>query len=69
MARLLMPFLSPLLWTGIITLALHPVYKRIEGLMKGRKGLMAGITTLVALLTAFVQIFREEYTGQYHLQN
>jgi len=30
---------------------------------------MAGVTTLVALLTAFVQIFREEYTGQYHLQN
>ena len=50
MARLLMPFLSPLLWAAIITLALYPVYKRIEAIVKGRKGLAAGITTLVALL-------------------
>jgi predicted PurR-regulated permease PerM len=50
MARLFMPFLSPLLWAAIITLALHPVYKRIEGITNGRKGLAAGIMTLVALL-------------------
>jgi predicted PurR-regulated permease PerM len=50
MGRLLMPLLSPLLWAAIITLALYPVYKRVEALVKGRKGLAAGIMTLVALL-------------------
>ena len=50
MARLLMPFLSPLLWAAILTLALYPLHKRIEVLVKGRKSLAAGITTLVALL-------------------
>jgi predicted PurR-regulated permease PerM len=49
MIRLFMPFLSPLLWAAIITLALYPVYKRIEAITKGRKGLAAGIATLVSL--------------------
>jgi predicted PurR-regulated permease PerM len=50
MGRILMPFLTPLLWAAILTLALYPVHKRIVALVKGRKGLAAGITTLVALL-------------------
>jgi predicted PurR-regulated permease PerM len=49
-ARLLTPFLSPLLWAAILTLALHPLHKRIEAIVKGRKTLAASITTLVVLL-------------------
>lgn len=47
--RIIAPFLSPLLWTAILTLALYPAYRRLLARLKGRRGLAAGIMTLLAL--------------------
>ncbi|HEX9020594.1 MAG TPA: AI-2E family transporter [Nitrospirota bacterium] len=50
MGRIIDPFLSPLLWTAILTLALHPVYRRLLSRLKGRRGLAAGLMTILTLL-------------------
>jgi predicted PurR-regulated permease PerM len=50
MIRLCVPFLSPLLWAAIVTLALHPIYRKLHAFTKGRKSLAAGTATLLALL-------------------
>ncbi len=50
MARLVAPFLSPLLWASILTLALYPIYKKLLSRLKGRHGLAAGIMTFATLL-------------------
>ncbi len=50
MARLVAPFLSPLLWAAILTLALYPIYKRLLLRLRGRRSLAAGIMTFAALL-------------------
>jgi predicted PurR-regulated permease PerM len=52
-ARLLLPFLSALLWAGIITLALYPPYRRLLALVRERAALAAGVMTIV---TAFLII-------------
>jgi predicted PurR-regulated permease PerM len=44
------PFLTPLLWAGIITLALLPLYRRVLALVKGRATLAAAIMTAITLL-------------------
>ncbi len=46
-AQLLAPFLSALLWAGVITLALHPLYRRLLALVRGRAALAASIMTAV----------------------
>jgi predicted PurR-regulated permease PerM len=50
MGRILMVFVSPLLWAAILTLALYPLQKRIAARLKHRQGLAAGIMTLITLL-------------------
>ena len=50
MARILAPFSSALLWAVILALALSPVHTRLLGLVKGKKGLAAGVMTFGALL-------------------
>jgi predicted PurR-regulated permease PerM len=50
MARLLTPFLSPLLWAAILTLALYPLYSRVVVIVRGRNALAAGIMTFITLL-------------------
>ncbi len=50
MARILSPFSSALIWAVIVTLALHPVYKKVLRLVKGRPGPAAIIMTLGAFL-------------------
>jgi predicted PurR-regulated permease PerM len=49
MGRILMVFISPLLWAAILTLMLYPLQKRISARLKHRRGLAAGIMTLIAL--------------------
>lgn len=44
------PFLTPLLWAGIITLALLPLYRKVLALVKGRSTLASLIMTAVTLL-------------------
>jgi predicted PurR-regulated permease PerM len=46
-ARLFTPFVSSLLWAGIITIALYPVYRRLLALVRGRAAIASGIMTLV----------------------
>lgn len=46
-ARLLVPFLSALLWAGVITLALYPLYRRLLALVRGRAVVASGVMTLV----------------------
>ncbi len=50
MARLLSPFLSPLIWAAILTLALYPLYKRVVVIVRNRNALAAGIMTFITLL-------------------
>ncbi len=49
-AKLLTPLLSPLLWAGILTLALHPVYKKLSSRLKRMPSLAAGIMTFTTFL-------------------
>ncbi len=50
MGRILMVFISPLLWAAILTLTLYPLQNRIIARLKHRRGLAAGIMTLITLL-------------------
>jgi predicted PurR-regulated permease PerM len=50
MGRILMVFLSPLLWAAILTLVLYPLQERIAARLKHRRGLAAAIMTLITLL-------------------
>jgi len=50
MGRILMVFISPLLWAAILTLTLYPLRNRITARLKHRQGLAAGIMTLITLL-------------------
>jgi len=49
MAGLLAPFSAALLWAAIITLALHPLHKRVLRRVKSRSGLAALIMTAITL--------------------
>jgi predicted PurR-regulated permease PerM len=49
-ARLFAPFLSSLLWAGIITLALYPLYQKLLRLVRGRAALASALITLVIAL-------------------
>lgn len=50
MGRILMVFISPLLWAAILTMTLYPLQHRIIARLKHRQGLAAGIMTLISLL-------------------
>jgi len=50
MAGLLAPFASALIWAAMLTLAGYPVFLRIVKLLKGRRGLAAGIMTVIVSL-------------------
>jgi predicted PurR-regulated permease PerM len=50
LARMLAVFSVALIWAGIITLALHPLYRKIVTLLRGRTGPAAAVMTLVTLL-------------------
>ncbi len=50
MLRLLAPFSAALLWAGIIVLALHPLYRKLVALFRGRTALAASVMTLVTLV-------------------
>jgi len=50
MGRILLVFVSPLLWAAILTLVLYPLQKKIAARLKHRRGLAAGIMTLITLL-------------------
>jgi predicted PurR-regulated permease PerM len=49
-AALLGAFSAALVWAGIIALALHPLYRKMATLLRGRTELAAAVMTLVTLL-------------------
>ncbi len=49
-AKLLTPLLAPLLWAAILTLALHPVYKKLSSRLNRMPSLTAGIMTFATFL-------------------
>ena len=50
MGRMLASFSAALIWAGIIALALHPLYRRIVALLRGRESLAAASMTLATLI-------------------
>jgi predicted PurR-regulated permease PerM len=54
MGTILAPFSSALLWAAILSLALHPVYERLNRLLKGKAGLAAALMTLLTMLVIIV---------------
>jgi len=48
--HIISPFLTPLLWAGIVTLALLPLYRRVLAMVKGRSTLAATIMTVITVL-------------------
>ena len=50
MAGMLAVFSAALVWAGVIALALHPLYKKVVVLLRGRPGLSAAAMTLATLL-------------------
>lgn len=48
--HIIAPFLTALLWAGIITLALLPLYRRILSLFNGRATVAATLMTLITVL-------------------
>ena len=50
MARMLAVFSVALIWAGIIALALHPLYRKMVALLRGRTGPAAAVMTFVTLL-------------------
>ena len=50
MARMLAVFSVALIWAGIIALALHPLYRKIVALLRGRTGPAAAVMTLITFL-------------------
>ena len=50
MGRILMVFISPLLWAAILTLTLYPLQKRINALLNQRRGIASAVMTLITLL-------------------
>ena len=49
MASMLAVFSAALIWAGIIALALHPLYRKMVTLLRGRTGMSATVMTLVIL--------------------
>ena len=52
--QILYPFLSFVLWGVIITVAIHPVFHKIQLKMKGRKKLAATLITVFLLLVLMI---------------
>jgi predicted PurR-regulated permease PerM len=48
--QIVRPFLIPLVWGMIIAVSLFPAYQRAAALLAGRRGLTAGIFTLLMLM-------------------
>jgi predicted PurR-regulated permease PerM len=51
---IILPFIMPLLWGMILAITLHPLYKRLHKLLKGKKGLASIITTSIMLLILII---------------
>lgn len=51
---IILPFIMPLLWGVILSIALYPLYSRFLKLLKGKKRLASIITTLIMLLILII---------------
>jgi len=48
--RVARPFIQPLVWGGILAIAIHPVYRKLRDGMGGRAGLSATLLAVASLL-------------------
>ena len=48
--RVARPFIQPVVWAGILAIAIHPVYRRLRDRMGGRAGLSATVLVVASLL-------------------
>jgi predicted PurR-regulated permease PerM len=53
-AMIVLPFVVPVLWGIILAITLHPLYKLLLKLFKGKKGLASTVITLMLLLLLIV---------------
>ena len=51
------PFLLPLLWAAIFTVALHPLFMKLQAVLGGREKLTATLITLVSLAILITPTF------------
>jgi predicted PurR-regulated permease PerM len=51
---IIFPFIMPLLWGAILAITLHPLFKRLHKLLKGRRSLASIITTCIMLLILII---------------
>lgn len=70
--RLISPFSSALLWGAVIALSLYPINKRVLMLVKGRRGIAAGIMTALTFIlvigpaTGILAILASQVADLYH---
>jgi len=50
------PFVVPVVWAGIIAVSLHPVYERLEAVLRGHRILAASLTTLLSLTVLVIPV-------------
>jgi predicted PurR-regulated permease PerM len=48
------PFIQPIVWGGILAIAIHPIYKRLRDRVGGRSGLSATLLVVAFLLVLMV---------------
>jgi len=53
-AMIILPFVIPVLWGIILAITLHPLYKKLLKLVKGKKGLAGSMITLILLALLIV---------------
>jgi predicted PurR-regulated permease PerM len=53
--KLIQPFASVLVWSGILALLFHPLQRRLAARL-GRKSVAAGLTVLIVFLTAIIPV-------------
>jgi predicted PurR-regulated permease PerM len=53
-AMIILPFVVPVLWGIILAITIHPLYKKLLKLFKGKKGLASTVITLMLLLLLIV---------------
>ncbi len=72
MVRLLAPYSAALLWAAVLALALHPTYRKILKLVRGKPGIAAAVMTLAVVLLvvgpaiALLIALASQAVGLYH---
>ena len=65
-AKVILPFVAPLVWAGVVALLMYPLHRKLTGWLKQRKRLSAVIVTLIVLIVLIgpVTFFAIALVGQ-----